>query len=142
MTKRSNQATQRRPATALKRSTLAIGLAVAFAFAIIIGITGGAMGLGSLFPRLNAIAQPFVCPGGQIEYTKQVTEVGTASYHTARWFCRDHSSGDAREIEGNRVFIIAGIFHGIVIFAILLLITYLYWNSSIGPAKNDGPLLW
>ena len=100
------------------------------------------MGLGSLFPQLNTIAQPFVCSGGQITYTKRVTEVGTANYHTARWFCRYSSSGELRQIDANTVFITAGTFHGLAMFVIILLITYLYWNSSIGPAKNGGPRLW
>jgi hypothetical protein len=130
------------PMQKLKRSTLAIGLVVGLAFSIIMGVTGGAIGLGALYPQLNLITKPFVCPGGQMSYSQQVSVIGTASYHTAKWFCQDATSGEKREIDGNTIFLTAGLFYGTAFFAVLLLITYLYWNSSIGPARNGGPRLW
>lgn len=117
-----------------------LAIVVVFAFSIIIGVTGGAMGLGSLFPQLNLIAKPFVCYNGQMTYSRQATEVGSATYHTAKWYCENE--GSRNEIEPNIVYLIAGTFYGLFLFAILLLITYLYWNSSVGPAKNDGLRLW
>lgn len=131
-----------RPARILKKSTLATGLAIGFAFSLVMGVTAGAMGLGSLYPRLNLIAQPFVCPGGLMSYSQQVSSIGTANYYTAKWMCTDTASYEIREIDASSVHLTAGIFYGIAFFVILLLITYLYWHSSIGPARNGGPLLW
>ena len=139
---RKHKQPRHEPVRKLKRSTLAIGLVVGFAFSIIIGVTGGAMGFGSLYPQLNLITKPFVCPGGQMSYSQQVADVGTARYYTAQWFCQDAASGEKREINSNTIFFIAGLFYGTAFFAVLLLITYMYWNSSIGPARNGGPSLW
>jgi hypothetical protein len=126
----------------VKRSSLAIGLAVGFAFSMIMGVTAGAMGLGSLYPQLNLIIGPLVCPGKQMTYSQQVSDVGPARYYTAKWVCLDEPSGERSELDQNTVFLLAGLFYGLPLFLILLLITYFYWNSSIGPAKNDGLRLW
>jgi len=126
----------------VKTSSLIIWLMVGLIFSIIMGITGGAMGFGSRYPQLNLIAKPFVCPGQQMSYTQDVSEVGSATYWTANWFCVDEVSGVKTELDQNTVFLIAGPFYGLIFFVVLLGIVYLYWNSSIGPAKNDGLRLW
>ena len=124
----------------VKRSTLAIGLIVVLAFSLMIGFTGVAMGLGSLFPSLNMVAKPFVCAGGEMSYEQQSSRVGSATYHTARWYCQQPYS--KAEIDTNAIFFYSGLLYGILIFAMLLGVIYIYWNSSIGPAKNDGLRLY
>ena len=126
----------------LNKSTLAIWLVAGLAFSIVIGVTAGSMGFGSMYPRLNLIAGPFVCPGKQMVYSRQVSEIGTASYYTAAWYCVDERAGKKTAVASNAVFFWAGIFYGLAFFLAVLLITYSYWNSSIGPAKNGGPRLW
>jgi hypothetical protein len=126
----------------VKRSSLAIGLAVGFAFSMIMGVTAGAMGLGSLYPQLNLVVGPLVCRNGQMTYSQQISEVGPARYYTAKWHCVDEPSGERSELDPNTVFLLASPVYGLPLFVILLVITYFYWNSSIGPAKNDGLRLW
>jgi hypothetical protein len=126
----------------VRTSVLIIGLLVGLTFSIFIGFTGIAMGLGSRFPQLNLIAKPFTCPGGQISFTQHVSEIGTATYWTAQWFCIDEQSGTKTEIDSNAVFLYAGIVYGLLLFVTLFIATNYYWNSSVGPAKNDGLLLW
>jgi hypothetical protein len=82
-----------KPIRKLKRSTLLIGLAVGLAFSIIMGVTAGAIGLGSIYPQLNRIAEPLVCPGTTMSYSRRVSEIGTATYYTAEWFCVDERTG-------------------------------------------------
>jgi hypothetical protein len=100
------------------------------------------MGFGSRFPQLNLIVSPLLCPNQQMSYTQNVTEVGTATYWTATWFCVDEGSGLRTELEPGMVHGYAGSVYGVLILILLLGITYLYWNSSIGPARNDGLRLW
>jgi hypothetical protein len=126
----------------VKTSTLIIGLTVGFIFSIFLGITAGSMGLGSRFPGLNLIAAPFLCPGGKMSYTQHVTEIGTATYWTADWFCVEGGSGAKADLDPNKVHVVVGSFYGLLIFLMLLGLTHLYWNSSMGPAKNDGLRLW
>lgn len=126
----------------VKTSTLVIWLLVGLVFSMIMGVTGGAMGFGSRYPQLNLIAKPFVCPGQQMSYTQNVSEIGSVTYWSADWFCVDEQTGEKKELDQNSVFQISGPLFGLMFFVLLLLIVHLYWNSSIGPAKNDGPRLW
>lgn len=126
----------------LKTSTLIIGVIVVFIFSVFMGYTAGARGLGSLAPQLNLVAKPFVCPNDQMSYTRHVTEIGSATYWSATWFCVEEASGATTELAPNTVFLSASPFYSVVFFALLLGIIYLYWNSKVGPAKNDGLRLW
>jgi hypothetical protein len=126
----------------VKTRSLILWLVVGLVFSILIGVTGGAMGLGSRFPQLNLVVGPFLCPGAQMSYTQNVSEIGTATYWTADWACVDEGSGANRNLDRDTVFYSAGPIYGLVFFAVLLIIVYVYWNSSIGPAKNDGLHLW
>jgi hypothetical protein len=125
----------------VKTTSLIIGLVVGFIFSIFLGITAVSMGLGSIYPGLNLIAKPFVCPGQQMSYTQHVSEIGSDTYWSATWFCVDEA-GLNTEPDPDKVHGYAGSFHGILIFFMLLGLTVLYWNSSIGPLKNDGLRLW
>src|SRR5215204_1242498 len=126
----------------VKTSSLIIGLTVGFIFSILMGVTAGARGFGSIYPQLNLIVSPFVCPNGQMTYAQNVSEVGSATYYAATWFCEDEQSGEKQELDHNTVFLSAGLIYGIVFFIVLLLIVQLYWNSSMGPARNNGLRLW
>jgi hypothetical protein len=126
----------------VKTSSLITWLTVGFIFSMLMGVTAGARGFGSIYPQLNLIVSPFVCPNGQMTYTQDVSEIGSATYWSATWFCADEQSGAKQELDHNTVFLSAGTIYGIVFFIILLVIVHLYWNSSIGPAKNDGLRLW
>lgn len=126
----------------IKTSSLIIGIVVILIFSLIMGVTAGSMGLGSRYPQLNLIVKPLVCPHGQMSYTQQVSEIGPATYWTSTWACVDEQSGAKKELDSDTVFLLAGPIYGLAVFIILLIIVYLYWNSSIGPAKNDGLRLW
>jgi hypothetical protein len=126
----------------LERSTFAALLFVVLAFSMFLGFTAGAMGLGSIYPQINAIAQPVACPGRSMSHSQQVSEIGTAKYYAAKWYCVDEKTGERSEVSGNTVALITGPVYGIVTFVILLALVYLYWNSKVGPAKNGGPRLY
>lgn len=127
----------------VKTSSLIIGIVVELLFAIIIGYTGGAMGFGSLYPPLlNLASKPFVCPNGQMSYVQHKNQIGPDTYTTISLFCMDEKSGIKTELNPNTVFLYATPFFGLLFFAVSLVITYLYWYSKDGPAKNNGLLLW
>ena len=126
----------------VKTSSLIIGIIVELIFSIFLGITGGARGLGSLYPQLNLVAKPFVCPNNHMSYTPHVSEIGSDTYWSATWFCGGEQLSVKKELDSDTVFLYASPLYSLVFFAFLLAITYAYWNSSIGPAKNDGLRLW
>ena len=124
----------------VKKTTLIISLAVMLAFSFLVGVVGVARGLGSVHPQLNLVARPFVCGGDRLTYEQESSQVGGATYWTATWYCAYEDV--AMEIDPSKVHIYSGVVYGVAILAGLLIVTYLYWNSSIGPAKNDGLRLW
>lgn len=126
----------------LQTKVLLTGILILFMFSIFMGIIAGARGLGSLYPQLNLSAKPFVCPNSQMSYEQHVTEIGSSTYWSASWFCVDEQSGVKRELNPTTVFLLASPLYILVLFALLMLGTYLYWYSSVGPAKNDGLHLW
>lgn len=126
----------------VKTSSLIFWLMVGLIFSIFMGVVAVARGFGSRYPQLNLIAKPFVCPGQQMSYTQDVSQIGSATYWSADWFCADESSGVKTKVNQNTIFLIAGSFYGLIFFVVLSVIVYIYWNSSIGPAKNDGLRLW
>jgi hypothetical protein len=126
----------------VKTSTLIIGIIVELIFSVFMGVTAGARGLGSLYPQLNLVTKLFVCPNSQMSYAQNVSQIGSDTYWTATWFCVDEQSGVKTELDTDTVFLYASPLYSLVFFAVLLTITYVYWNSSIGPAKNDGLRLW
>jgi hypothetical protein len=126
----------------VKTSTLIIGILAILALSIFLGVTAGAMGMGSLYPQLNLVSKPALCPNSQMTYDQNVSQVGSENYWSATWFCVDEQSGVRTELDRNTVFLYASPLYSFVIFALLLILTYVYWNSSIGPAKNDGLRLW
>lgn len=126
----------------LKRGTLVLGVLVALIFSVFLGFTAGARGFGSLYPQLNLAAKPFLCPNAAMSYTQHLSEIGSDTYWSATWFCDDERTGAKKELDPNTVFLYATPLYSSVFFALLLAITYAYWNSSIGPAKNDGLQLW
>jgi hypothetical protein len=71
-----------------------------------------------------------------------VSDIGTATYWAADWVCVDEDAGGTTELDRDTVFYSAGTVFGLVFFIFLLVIVYIYWNSSIGPLKNDGLRLW
>ncbi len=126
----------------IKTGTLIIGIIAEFVISVFLGFTAGARGFGSLYPAWNLVAKPFVCPNSQMSYTQNVSQIGSDTYWSGRWFCVDEQSGIKTELDPDKVFLYASPLYIIVIFALLLIVTYVYWNSSIGPAKNDGLRLW
>jgi len=105
------------------------------------GLTTGPS-IGSHYPSLNLVTKPFVCPDGQMTYTNQPIERYDETYWDATWYCGQARSNVKIELDSNAVFRYASPLYIALYFAAFLVITYLYWNSSIGPAKNNGLRLW
>lgn len=125
----------------VKTSSLIIGLIVELLLAVFMGFTTGP-GIGSHYPQLNLVIKPFICPNGQISYMNQQVERYDETYWDATWYCEEEGSNIKTELDSDIVFNYASPLYIALYFAAFLIMTYVYWNSSIGPAKNDGLHLW
>lgn len=120
----------------IKTSTI-IWLIVGFIWSIFMGVTAISMGFGSLFPSMNRVAQPFVCPGGQMELTTQDYTVSPVESGTIlNWYCTGTGTGVRTEIDPFRINFYAGPIYGVLLFVVVLGLWYFYtrWN----PANETG----
>ena len=109
------------------------------------GITAVSLGLGSLFPAINLVAQPFVCPGGQMVNHSQNYQVSPVeNVTTLTWDCVDSHSGAQTELNPWTINVYAGSFYGLLIMAAALIVFYSYrrWGSSQATEKVKKRLAW
>jgi hypothetical protein len=116
-------------------SNALILLTVALVFSVFMGVAAGAMGLGSWFPQLNRVAQPFVWPNGQMSYAQNVTQIDADTYWSATWVCVDQESGATTPLDRNTVFLFAGPFYGLLLFVVLVI--WYRWGSR-QPQQDAG----
>jgi hypothetical protein len=100
-----------------KRETIQ-GLVEGFLWSIFIGWVGISIGLGALYPPLNYVAKPFVCPNGQMTFEKQVNQaIPNQIFYSADWYCTKEASTSAPISP----FAYAGFLYGLLCFPVFLL---------------------
>jgi hypothetical protein len=112
-------------------TNMMIWLTLGFIWCIFMGVTAVSYGFGALYPPLNTIAQPFVCPNGQMSvegYTSNPMPGTTITQ--IYWYCVDGKSGAKTKIVDAPIHLYAGAFYGFLMFVVGLLIWYLY-NTQI-----------
>jgi len=93
-------------------------LILVFIWCIFMGITVGSIGLGAVFPSLNLIAKPFVCPRGEMSLTTQdYTPTPVETVTTLTWYCVDSQTGEQVELGIFPMVLYAGIIYGLLLFA-------------------------
>jgi hypothetical protein len=110
-----------------------IWLILGFIWSWFMGITAVSLGVGSLFPAINMVAKPFVCPGGQVEIKSQHYQVSPVEdVTTLTWYCVDIHSGAKTELNPFIINFYAGSFYGVLIMVAVLSIVYCYrrWDPS------------
>jgi len=94
-----------------------------FLWSIFIGVVGISIGLGALYPPLNYVAKPFVCPAGQMTFEKHVDQATPSqTFYSADWYCTKGEA--AAQSESDRLpispFVSAGVFYGLLCFLLFL----------------------
>jgi hypothetical protein len=85
-------------------------------WSIFIGVAGISMGLGALYPPLNYVAKPFVCPTGQMNFeTLAQNATPNQTFYSAKWTCT--TDADAQPISP---FLPAGVIYGLLCFPVFL----------------------
>jgi hypothetical protein len=122
--------------TKIKTSTI-IWLVVGFLWSIFMGVTAISMGFGALFPSLNLIAGPLICPQGQMVLEENVSRPfpGT-TYTILHWYCVNAQSGTKTELNPFTINLYAGPVYGVLLFVIGLGIWYFYSQRD---SSKDSP---
>src|SRR5258706_13804263 len=93
----------------LKTSTLIL----TFIWCLFMGVTAISIGFGAIFPSMNRISKPFVCPRGEMSLDEQVYNPYPGStITTLTWYCTDSQSGEIPEFERVPMSISAELTHG------------------------------
>src|SRR5919198_31892 len=86
------------------------------------GVTAISIGFGALFPSMNLVAKPFVCPSGKMDLTKEVYNPYPGStITTLTWYCVDEASGAKRELGIFPMSLYAGTIYGWLLFGVVLI---------------------
>jgi|GEM_PF-1671752 hypothetical protein len=89
---------------------------------LFMGVTAISIGVGAAFPPLNKIAQPFVCPNGQMRVDSQTYRPSPGTtITTLDWQCVDRRTGEAQRINEMSMFLINGLIYGTILFAVIML---------------------
>ena len=131
----------RRPGTGPKTSTL-VGWGIAvFFWSIFMGVTAISIGFGAMFPPMNLVAGPFVCPNGQMTYEESTSNpLPGTTYTQIYWYCVDARSGTNSELDIFPMSLYSGVLYGLLLFAVVLLIWYISSRRKTAqPAADAQP---
>ena len=120
-------------------------LIIGFIWCIFMGITVISIGIGSLYPQLNVIAGPFVCPYSQVQVESQPYQVSPVeSGYTLTYYCVDNRTGSKTELDFWPKHLYAGSVYGLALFILILTIWRLYsrWNASVDAETSEKWTKW
>jgi hypothetical protein len=99
-----------------------IGLFLTFIWCWFMGVTAISIGFGALFPSMNRIAKPFVCPSGRMELETQTYRPYPGStITTLTWYCVDQASGEKRELGIFPMSLYSGTIYGWLLFGLVVI---------------------
>ena len=111
----------------LSRNTLLLILI----WCLFMGVTAISIGFGALFPSMNKIAKPFVCPRGQMELeTETYRPYPGTTITTLTWYCVEE--GLRTEIGIFPMSLYAGTIYGVLLFLVVYLFMFILSNRSPG----------
>ena len=88
-----------------------------FVWCWFMGITAISIGFGAIFPSMNLVAKPFVCPGGRMELEKQVYNPYPGNtITTLTWYCVEGTSGAKTELGIFPMALYSGTIYGWLLF--------------------------
>jgi hypothetical protein len=109
-----------------------------FVWSIFMGITAISIGFGALFPSMNRITKPLVCPRGEMELETQVYRPYPGStITTLTWYCTDHETGERTELGLFPMSLYAGVFYGLLLFAAIVIGWYLIQKWAAMPKTPE-----
>jgi hypothetical protein len=91
-----------------------------FVWCLFMGVTAISIGFGALFPSMNRIAKPFVCPRGEMKVDQQVYRPYPGNtITTLTWYCVDALSGEEQELGIFPMSLYAGLIYGLLLFVVV-----------------------
>ncbi|MCC7117186.1 MAG: SHOCT domain-containing protein [Anaerolineales bacterium] len=115
-----------------------IGVFLLFIWCIFMGVTAISIGFGALFPSMNRIAKPFVCPRGEMQLeTQEYNPSPIETITTLTWYCVNSASGEKAELGIFPMSLYAGAIYGFLLFLIVY-VGLRIWGSRA--ASSESPI--
>ncbi len=118
----------------MKMNSTTIGWIIgAFVWCIFMGVTAISIGFGALYPPLNYIAKPLVCPNGELSVEQNVSHPTPGRTDTtAMWFCRNPGADTSTPIDPLKMGLYAGPFYGVLLFLVGFFFFYgnIRWSAE------------
>jgi len=111
-----------------------------FLWSIFMGITVGSIGLGAMFPKLELLTGPVVCPRGKLDLkTQEYNPSPVETVTTFTWYCVDNTTGARQEVNMWSMALTAGPIYGLLLFGVILL--WMVWRARrLGPSSESAGL--
>ena len=125
----------------MKLSAGTIGyLVMGFVWCLFMGVTAVSIGLGALYPPLNLIAKPFVCPNGQMTYQESTSNpLPGTTYTLIGWYCVDSRAENTTQLDIFQIAVAAGIPYGLVIAVLALIAVVVLRRRSSATGQTYTP---
>ena len=105
-----------------------------FIWCLFMGVTAISIGFGAIFPSMNRIAKPFICPNGEMELETQTYRPYPGNtITTLTWYCVD-ASGNRKELGIFPMSLYAGLIYGLILFIVVFL--FMYVRSIRSPSAE------
>ena len=94
-----------------------------FIWSLFMGVTAISIGVGALFPPLNYIASPVVCPGGQMSVNSTVyNPYPVTTVTTEDWICTNSRTGEQTGLSIFQISLVAGLVYGLLLFVLIMVL--------------------
>jgi len=109
-----------------------------FIWSIFMGITAISIGFGAVFPSMNRMAKPFVCPRGEMELETQTYRPYPGETITTRtWYCADQETGERTELGVFPMSLYSGVIYGLLLFVVIVAGWSLYKRWDAAPKSPE-----
>lgn len=106
---------------------------------LFMGVTAISIGFGALFPSMNLISKPFVCPNGDMSVDTQVyNPYPGKTITTLTWYCTDSLNGGKTELGIFPMSLYAGLIYGFGLFVVVIVGMLLLANRSASDTPAIG----
>lgn len=97
-----------------------IGISLLFVWCLFMGVTVISIGFGAIFPSMNRIAKPFICPRGEMQLeTQDYYPSPVETVTTLTWYCVDNTTGEKVELGLFPMSLYAGLIYGLLLFLVI-----------------------
>jgi hypothetical protein len=103
------------------------------------GVTAISIGFGAVFPSMNLIAKPFVCPNGKMDLqTQTYNPYPGNTITTLTWYCVDQKTGTSAELGIFSMSLYAGLIYGFLLFVVIYIFMFIRARRSVSAADNPA----